>query len=136
MGKKDRKKKLALDADVQGVRHNPFAEALGHLIAESAEAPVAEELDAAPDFDADLQSLTKVILRMERKGRGGKTVTVVEGLEGLNPDAMEELSRRLRKMLGVGSSIEGTAVVFQGDQRDRLHEWFTQTGVRRVVRSG
>ena len=58
----------------------------------------------------------RLLLRRERKGRAGKTVTIVEGL-ALRPDALRSLCRQLRKALGCGASVEGQTLVLQGDQR-------------------
>ena len=43
----------------------------------------------------DLSRCGKLVLRRERKGRGGKTATVVEGL-GLSASALERTLRTLR----------------------------------------
>lgn len=73
----------------------------------------------------------KVVVRRERKGRGGKTVTVVSGLAA---DALEKTAKRMRKSLGCGSSVEGETIVLQGDQTDRAAAWLEGEGIKRVVR--
>lgn len=75
----------------------------------------------------------KVVVRMERKGHGGKTVTCLTGLDGAPADALDALARDLRKALGVGVRVEDGEVVVQGDQRDRLRAWLGKNGARRVV---
>jgi translation initiation factor 1 len=74
----------------------------------------------------------RVVLRREKKGRGGKTVTTLTG-HGLDPSATSALAKRLRKALGCGASVEDDAVVLQGDQRDRAAELLEGEGWR-VVR--
>lgn len=59
----------------------------------------------------------RVLVYLERKGRAGKQVTRVSGLPGEN---LEQLSRELRKALGVGSTLEGADLLLQGDVRDRV----------------
>src|SRR5947209_18773254 len=61
----------------------------------------------------------KAVVRMERKGRGGKEVTVVEQLE-LKPKELEEWLKALKNALGCGGVVEGQNLVLQGDQRKRL----------------
>jgi translation initiation factor 1 len=73
------------------------------------------------------------VVRLERKGRGGKEATVVEKL-ALPPRALEAWAVEARRALGCGGSIEGDAIVLQGDQRDRAVRWLEGKGVRRVVR--
>lgn len=63
------------------------------------------------------------IVRIKREvgGRGGKTVTTIDGL-GLAPPQLEALARELKQKLGCGGAVEGFVVVLQGDRRDRVEE--------------
>ena len=72
------------------------------------------------------------MVRLTRKGRGGKEVTVVEQL-GLAPAEAEAWLKVLKGALGCGGSVEGEALVLQGDQRERLPALLTARGVRRVT---
>ena len=74
----------------------------------------------------------KAVVRMERKGRGGKEVTVVEQLE-LKPKELDEWLKALKNALGCGGVIEGNNLVLQGDQRKRLPSILEARGVRRVI---
>lgn len=74
----------------------------------------------------------RAVVRLERKGRGGKEVTVVEQL-GLAASALAEWLQALKSGLGCGGSVEGDAIVLQGDQRKRLPRLLEQRGVRRVI---
>lgn len=56
-------------------------------------------------------------LRLERKGRGGKAVTLVEGLP-FNEDLLKELSRDLKRHCGVGGAVKKGIIEIQGDVRD------------------
>jgi translation initiation factor 1 len=60
-------------------------------------------------------------LRVEKKGRGGKTVTVVYDLPD-NAAFLKELSGELKRACGTGGSVAGNTVEIQGDHRDRLRE--------------
>ena len=60
-------------------------------------------------------------LRLEKKGRGGKAVTIVYDL-ALEPSQLDELARDLKRALGTGGSIADGTVELQGDRRDRLRE--------------
>jgi translation initiation factor 1 len=70
---------------------------------------------------------------MERSGRGGKTVTVVDKL-GLPPRELEAWCSGLKRALGCGGVVEGGTVVVQGDARDRVADWLVGRGVRKVTR--
>ena len=58
------------------------------------------------------------ILR-DRKGRGGKTVTLIAGLPG-SPDQLAELVAELKRTCGTGGTVRGNILELQGDFRDRL----------------
>ena len=81
----------------------------------------------------DLSRAGKLIVRRERKGHGGKTVTVVDGLAG-TPAALDALARAMRKALGCGSWVEDSRVVLQGDRPDAAVAWLTRCGARQVTR--
>ena len=58
-------------------------------------------------------------LRMEKKGRGGKTVTVVYDLPK-NDAFLKELGARLKRDCGTGGAVTETGIELQGEMRDRV----------------
>jgi translation initiation factor 1 len=58
-------------------------------------------------------------LRLEKKGRGGKTVTVVYDLPK-SETFLKELGARLKRECGTGGAIAESGVELQGDMRDRV----------------
>ena len=60
-------------------------------------------------------------LRVEKKGRGGKTVTVVYGLPQ-NSEFLKELSQELKRACGTGGTATEEGVELQGDMRDRVRD--------------
>lgn len=75
----------------------------------------------------------RAVVRMERKGRGGKEVTVVEGLT-LPAKELERWLKALKGALGCGGVVEGDSLVLQGDHRDRVPALLEERGVRKVIR--
>ena len=69
-------------------------------------------------------------LRMEKKGRGGKTVTVVDGLPR-NAAFLKELCQELKRACGTGGAVDDGAIELQGDLRDRVRELLMQEGISR-----
>ena len=57
-------------------------------------------------------------IRREKKGRGGKTVTVVYGLR-LPPAELKALGKHLRQACGTGGTVKDGAIEVQGDHRER-----------------
>jgi translation initiation factor 1 len=66
-------------------------------------------------------------LRIEKSGRGGKTVTVVYGLPD-NDAFLKELSQKLKRACGVGGTVADASVELQGDVRDRVRALLQQLG--------
>ncbi|MBI4429871.1 MAG: translation initiation factor [Ignavibacteriales bacterium] len=62
-----------------------------------------------------------VRLSLDTKGRKGKTVTLVLGLQH-NPQTMREISRILKEHCGAGGTVKGGTIELQGDQRTRAAE--------------
>jgi translation initiation factor 1 len=67
-------------------------------------------------------------LRMEKKGRGGKTVTVVDGLPN-NAAFLKELCQELKRACGTGGAVDEGAIELQGDLRDRVRECLVRKGM-------
>jgi len=66
-------------------------------------------------------------LRIEKKGRGGKTVTVVDGLPN-NAAFLDDLARHLKRACGVGGSVHEGALELQGDCRENVRRILTERG--------
>lgn len=66
-------------------------------------------------------------LRMEKKGRGGKTVTVVFGLPR-NEAFLKDLSQELKRACGTGGAVSEDTIELQGDVRERVREALTKKG--------
>ncbi|HSB36575.1 MAG TPA: hypothetical protein VLH41_06840 [Thermoanaerobaculia bacterium] len=67
-------------------------------------------------------------LRLETKGRKGKTVTVVDGLPR-NTSFLEELAKALKTSLGTGGAVKDGTVEIQGDHRGRLRSLLASRGL-------
>jgi len=64
---------------------------------------------------------------MEKKGRGGKTVTVVYGLPQ-NAEFLKELCQELKRACGTGGTVVEGGVELQGDLRPRVRDVLAQRG--------
>lgn len=74
------------------------------------------------------------IVSLSRKGRGGKSVTLVAGLRHC-PEALETLAKRLKQVCGCGGSAKAGEILIQGDHRDKVAEELRAQGYN-VKRSG
>ncbi len=58
-------------------------------------------------------------IRREKKGRGGKEVTVIMDLQLTDAD-MKKLAKQLKKKCGSGGSIKDGHIEIQGDNRQKV----------------
>ncbi len=60
-----------------------------------------------------------VRVRRETSGRGGKTVTTIDGV-GLASDALAALAGELKRACGTGGTVRDYVIEIQGDHREKL----------------
>ncbi len=78
-----------------------------------------EEQDAEPEQITLPAARQKLIVGIDRKGRGGKTVTLVKGFVGSEED-LAALGRSLKVKCGVGGTAKDGEITIQGDLRDKV----------------
>lgn len=85
----------------------------------------ASDYDYQTDTAEEVQTLEakvqKLHVRIEKNGRGGKTVTIVSGFVG-SEDDLKELGKVLKSKCGVGGSAKDGEVLVQGDFKQRVIE--------------
>ncbi|MFQ5518796.1 MAG: translation initiation factor [Mariprofundus sp.] len=60
-----------------------------------------------------------VRIRRESKGRGGKVVCIVDGLQ-LDDNSLKKLLKTLKSQLGTGGAVKNSMLEIQGDHREKL----------------
>ena len=76
-----------------------------------------------------------VRIRRETKGRGGKAVSVVEGLP-LAENDLKVLAKQLKKRCGVGGSVKDDCIEIQGDARELIKSELEKRGYTVVLAGG
>jgi len=99
-------------------RENQFCPKCGELLSACACAPAA----AVP------ANLT-IKLRLEKGGRGGKSVTVLYDLPR-NAEFVKDLAGKLKRLCGTGGTAKADTVELQGDVRERLRTLLPTLGFR------
>ena len=91
--------------------------------------PRDEDLKEKEPFVGKRPVQQKVTVRLDRKARGGKSVTVIEGLSMPHKD-MEAILRQLKAGLGTGGTLRDACLEIQGDHRDALMLTLQKMGYR------
>lgn len=73
----------------------------------------------------------KVLVRLEKKGRKGKGVTVLIGVP-YSTDQLEILAKELKQKCGCGGTVKDNTVEIQGDFRDIIVAELQKRGIKAV----
>ena len=90
----------------------------------------SEEEQSADTLPAKQQKLR---IRLDTKQRGGKAVTLIEGFIGKEED-LEDLGKKLKNYCGTGGSAKDAEIIIQGDQREKVLQWFQKNGYSNAKR--
>lgn len=134
--------KVVFSSDPAAGPPSPFA-ALGSLAA--GQPPAQPAASAAPPSAQParnpaaavpaLQGNTPVRVGRERKGRGGKTVSVITGVMSREA-GRQALLKLLKNKLGTGGALEDDTILIQGDHRQRIVEILNELGYKAKVAGG
>ena len=140
---KESHKKVDVSRPAAPLQFNPFAmlgevEALKDLAPEpepDKPKPVPEPVRAAkpPKPTIPKNSRGRLVLRREKKDRGGKTVVVISGfaeLPGANSVMIADLAKELKGKLGCGGSFDRQEIVLQGDRAAAVNALLEELGFR------
>lgn len=72
-------------------------------------------------------SRQRLIVRIDRRGRAGKQVTLIEGFKGSSDD-LAALAKTLKVKCGVGGTAKDGEITIQGDLRYKVTALLTSMG--------
>lgn len=93
--------------------------------------PVAVER-AVPELPAAQQNLR---VQASRKGRRGKTVTVITGFQS-KPETIAALLKQLKAQCGTGGTMKENEIEIQGEHKQKLVQILTQLGYEAKISGG
>lgn len=77
----------------------------------------------------------KLYVSRDKKHRGGKQVTLIQGHEG--PDAaMEQLLSKLKSLCSAGGSLKEGELIIQGDHVKKVMDYLVKAGYKQVKQKG
>ncbi len=85
-----------------------------------------------PDLPPNQQNLK---IEASRKGRGGKTVTVISGFK-TKPETLTKLLKQLKTQCGTGGTVKDNSLEIQGNCRDKVLEILTKLGYKAKISGG
>ncbi len=77
----------------------------------------------------------KLYVSRDKKQRGGKQVTLVQGHEGPHV-VMEKLLSKLKSLCSAGGSLKDGELIVQGDHVKKVIEFLLKTGYKQTKQKG
>ena len=77
----------------------------------------------------------KLYISIDRKNRGGKSVTLIEEFRGSDEDA-KELAKKIKQLCGVGGGYKNKEIYIQGNQRDKVSKFLLKLGASVKLKGG
>jgi translation initiation factor 1 len=74
-------------------------------------------------------------VQASRKGRKGKTVTVISGFQA-QPETLTKLLKQLKAQCGTGGTVKDSTLEIQGDHTQKLVELLVQLGYKAKISGG
>ncbi|MEM9546020.1 MAG: translation initiation factor [Bacteroidota bacterium] len=90
-----------------------------------------DQIDSTIDF-----SSFSIRVHLEKKGRGGKSVSLIRGLEDLYDDELNALGKYLKAKCGVGGSVKNGEIIIQGEHRDKIIDLLKEKGYKNIKKAG
>lgn len=85
---------------------------------------------ADTDGPADNTKLLRILI--DRKGRKGKTATIIEGFE-CDDDRLQQVAKTLKQKLGTGGSARDGEILVQGDRRKDIAPILNDLGYKTKI---
>ena len=92
-----------------------------------ADAPAIDVPDV--DDSTEERQTGRLDIVLERKGRAGKTATIITGFT-VSDDAVADIAAQLKRSLGTGGSARGGEILIQGDRRKDVLARLTALGLK------
>ncbi len=89
--------------------------------------PEFEREEEASEEESIDPTEMKLLVRKERKGRGGKVVTVISGFEGSDAE-IKALAKSIKQHCGTGGAVKGDDIIIQGDLADKIVQYLEERG--------
>jgi len=98
--------------------------------------PEADQSAGKEERESKSPAQQNLKIQLSRKGRNGKTVTIIMGLD-LSPANLNDLLKQLKNQCGTGGSLkqedDSTQLEIQGDHRPKILEILIKQGYKAKI---
>lgn len=118
-------KELVIVVVLEEMKDNDWKKRLGVVFSTASD--YEYQTNDTEEVETLKESAQKLRVRIEKNGRGGKTVTIVGGFVG-DEMALKNLGKTLKSKCGVGGSVKDGEILVQGDFKQRIVELLRTMG--------
>lgn len=104
-----------------------WKDALNGLISSGELPPGEENLVPEPEKPATRKERLEIV--KEKKGRHGKTATIIVGFE-CDDEELQRIASVLKQRMGCGGSARDGEILIQGDCKDKVKQELTRLGYK------
>lgn len=120
---------VPLILNIMAPKTDTWQDSLAALLAGMGGTPeTAETAESQPSLATPVEQ-ARLDIVYERKGRAGKSATIITGFT-IDDDAVAALASELKRTLGTGGSARGGEILIQGDRRQDVLRFLTQKGLK------
>ena len=80
----------------------------------------------------NLRKISKLKILKQKKGKKGKTVTLIKGLGIINEIEVKKLLKKMKVFCGTGGTLIGEDIQLQGDMVNKLIEFLRNEGFQNL----
>lgn len=131
-------KRISTDKKEESLNTNPFGQfdfsEIKLASDKTVEPKVFEEVSRKDEMSLPLIKKQKVYIRKEKAGRGGKTVTVLMGLETF--EERKVLLKMIQKQIGCGGTVKEDVIEIQGEKGNEIAKMLRENGYSVILSGG
>ena len=82
--------------------------------------------------EENFQKISKINISKQKKGKKGKTITLIKGLSIRNEIEVKELLKKMKVFCGTGGTVIGKDIQLQGDMVNKSIEFLRKEGFQNL----